>query len=137
MFFKPLFIASHSAVFSFCLVDFQRLEDAVRARKALNGRNLLGSDVGAIRIGFAKVPVKNGQEGNGEADNQSPRRIPRALHVLLHGPRLRVHELVMVFLRKAHQRSSEHAPLPLPPLQILELSFGTMILNAFEYFLLR
>ena len=23
----------------------------------------MGSDVGAIRIGFAKVPVKNGQEG--------------------------------------------------------------------------
>lgn len=26
---------------------------------------MLGSDVGAIRIGFAKVPVKNGQESNG------------------------------------------------------------------------
>jgi protein JSN1 len=38
------------------------LDDAVRARKALNGRDVLGSDVGAIRIGFAKVPVKNGQE---------------------------------------------------------------------------
>ncbi|KAH9057094.1 hypothetical protein EDB83DRAFT_2506783 [Lactarius deliciosus] len=36
--------------------------DAVRARKALNGRDVLGSDVGAIRIGFAKVPVKNGQD---------------------------------------------------------------------------
>lgn len=39
------------------------MDDAVRARKALNGRDVLGSDVGAIRIGFAKVPVKNGQEG--------------------------------------------------------------------------
>lgn len=38
------------------------MDDAVRARKALNGRDVLGSDVGAIRIGFAKVPVKNGQE---------------------------------------------------------------------------
>lgn len=28
----------------------------------MNGRDVLGSDVGAIRIGFAKVPVKNGQE---------------------------------------------------------------------------
>lgn len=37
----------------------------MRARKALNGRDVLGSDVGAIRIGFAKVPVKNGQEGAG------------------------------------------------------------------------
>lgn len=41
------------------------MDDAVRARKALNGRDVLGSDVGAIRIGFAKVPVKNGQEGSG------------------------------------------------------------------------
>ena len=30
----------------------------------MNGRDVLGSDVGAIRIGFAKVPVKNGSEGN-------------------------------------------------------------------------
>jgi hypothetical protein len=47
-------------------VNFERLDDAVRARKALNGRDVLGSDVGAIRIGFARVPVKgapNGQEG--------------------------------------------------------------------------
>lgn len=32
----------------------------------MNGRDVLGSDVGAIRIGFAKVPVKNGQDGAGE-----------------------------------------------------------------------
>ena len=44
-------------------INFERLDDAVRARKALNGRDVLGSDVGAIRIGFAKVPVKNGQDG--------------------------------------------------------------------------
>ncbi|KAL1709861.1 hypothetical protein EV121DRAFT_276086 [Schizophyllum commune] len=47
-------------------VNFERLDDAVRARKALNGRDVLGSDVGAIRIGFAKVPVKNGAEGGEE-----------------------------------------------------------------------
>jgi protein JSN1 len=47
---------------SFYPVNFERLDDAVRARKALNGRDVLGSDVGAIRIGFAKVPVKNGSE---------------------------------------------------------------------------
>ena len=47
-------------------VNFERLDDAVRARKALNGRDVLGSDVGAIRIGFAKVPVKNGAEGGDE-----------------------------------------------------------------------
>lgn len=45
-------------------VNFERLDDAVRARKALNGRDVLGSDVGAIRIGFAKVPTKGGPENN-------------------------------------------------------------------------
>ncbi|PPR01218.1 hypothetical protein CVT24_006045 [Panaeolus cyanescens] len=49
-------------------INFERLDDAVRARKALNGRDVLGSDVGAIRIGFAKVPVKNGQETNGNGE---------------------------------------------------------------------
>lgn len=34
----------------------------------MNGRDVLGSDVGAIRIGFAKVPVKNGLEGHGSED---------------------------------------------------------------------
>lgn len=52
-------------------VNFERLDDAVRARKALNGRDVLGSDVGAIRIGFAKVPVKNGQEGGGSPDENA------------------------------------------------------------------
>ncbi|CCO28061.1 Pumilio domain-containing protein C56F2,08c [Rhizoctonia solani AG-1 IB] len=46
-------------------VNFERLDDAVRARKALNGRDVLGSDVGAIRIGFARVPVKNSGSGDG------------------------------------------------------------------------
>ncbi|KAG9050780.1 hypothetical protein FS837_002336 [Tulasnella sp. UAMH 9824] len=40
-------------------INFERLDDAIRARKALNGRDVLGSDVGAIRIGYARVPVKN------------------------------------------------------------------------------
>lgn len=52
-------------------INFERLDDAVRARKALNGRDVLGSDVGAIRIGFAKVPVKNGQEGGGSPDENA------------------------------------------------------------------
>ncbi|KAF8232350.1 hypothetical protein L208DRAFT_1377722 [Tricholoma matsutake] len=49
-------------------INFERLDDAVRARKALNGRDVLGSDVGAIRIGFAKVPVKSNQDGTGSAE---------------------------------------------------------------------
>jgi protein JSN1 len=52
------------------LVNFERLDDAVRARKALNGRDVLGSDVGAIRIGFAKVPVK-GASGDGMAVDEA------------------------------------------------------------------
>jgi protein JSN1 len=52
-------------------INFERLDDAVRARKALNGRDVLGSDVGAIRIGFAKVPVKNGQDGNSPDESPS------------------------------------------------------------------
>jgi protein JSN1 len=51
------------------VVNFERLDDAVRARKALNGRDVLGSDVGAIRIGFAKVPVKGGQDGNSQDES--------------------------------------------------------------------
>ena len=58
-------------VLQLCIVNFERLDDAVRARKALNGRDVLGSDVGAIRIGFAKVPVKGGQE-NGTVPEDSP-----------------------------------------------------------------
>ncbi|GAA5848606.1 hypothetical protein JCM8547_004571 [Rhodosporidiobolus lusitaniae] len=39
-------------------VNFERLDDAVTARKALNGREILGAEVGAVRIGYAKVPTK-------------------------------------------------------------------------------
>ncbi|KAF8731240.1 hypothetical protein AX14_005013 [Amanita brunnescens Koide BX004] len=52
-------------------INFERLDDAVRARKALNGRDVLGSDVGAIRIGFAKVPVKGSQEAGTGAEETS------------------------------------------------------------------
>lgn len=40
-------------------INFERVDDAVRARKMLNGRDVLGSEVGAMRIGFAKVPTRN------------------------------------------------------------------------------
>jgi protein JSN1 len=40
-------------------INFERVDDAVRARKMLNNREVLGSDVGAMRIGFAKVPTRN------------------------------------------------------------------------------
>lgn len=54
------------AIFLILLVNFERLDDAVRARKALNGRDVLGSDVGAIRIGYARVPVKSTSGAGGE-----------------------------------------------------------------------
>src|SRR5258708_2118339 len=59
------------------IVNFERLDDAVRARKALNGRDVLGSEVGAIRIGFARVPVKGGSPGeslsaSGEGEPSKP-----------------------------------------------------------------
>lgn len=59
----------YSIILTALTVNFERLDDAVRARKALNGRDVLGSDVGAIRIGFAKVPVKGSQEGGEDAAN--------------------------------------------------------------------
>lgn len=39
-------------------VNFERVDDAVRARKLLNGHDILGPEVGAVRVGFAKVPNK-------------------------------------------------------------------------------
>jgi protein JSN1 len=58
-------------------VNFERLDDAVRARKALNGRDVLGSDVGAIRIGFARVPTKNGSASDSAGDElTSPTGMP-------------------------------------------------------------
>lgn len=49
-------------------VNFERLDDAVSARKALNGREILGNQIGPVRIGFAKVPTKvaTAPFGNGD-----------------------------------------------------------------------
>ncbi|KAG9001610.1 hypothetical protein FRB93_012036 [Tulasnella sp. JGI-2019a] len=47
-------------------INFERLDDAIRARKALSGRDVLGSDVGAVRIGYARVPVKNAVGPDGQ-----------------------------------------------------------------------
>ncbi|KAF6764874.1 pumilio/RRM domain-containing protein [Ephemerocybe angulata] len=82
-------------------INFERLDDAVRARKALNGRDVLGSDVGAIRIGFAKVPTKNSTDGNGGEENAN---------VAVQGSRRSER-------RSNHSRSSrESRVLPLSPL---------------------
>ncbi len=47
-------LASKSCAF----INFDRLEDAMAARKALHGREVLGPEVGTVRIGFAKVPAR-------------------------------------------------------------------------------
>jgi protein JSN1 len=39
-------------------INFENLDDAVTARKALNGQEVLGPEIGPIKIGFAKVPNK-------------------------------------------------------------------------------
>lgn len=39
-------------------VNFERVEDAISARQALNGYEILGGEAGPVRIGFAKVPSK-------------------------------------------------------------------------------
>jgi protein JSN1 len=48
-------------------VNFERTEDAVKARKAMNGQEISGS---VVRIGFAKVPPR------GESGSKSTRTIP-------------------------------------------------------------
>lgn len=43
-------------------INFDYQEDAVRARKSLQNKEILGPGTGAVRIGFAKVPPNNPDE---------------------------------------------------------------------------
>ncbi|KAI7868827.1 uncharacterized protein EV154DRAFT_453533 [Mucor mucedo] len=43
-------------------VNFERQEDAVRARKSLQNKEILGLGSGTVRIGFAKAPTNNPDE---------------------------------------------------------------------------
>ncbi|WWC85976.1 uncharacterized protein L201_000847 [Kwoniella dendrophila CBS 6074] len=63
-------------------INFERLDSAVSARNALNGRDILGSDVGAIRIGFARVPTKSPTIGGPEDDLSSPGKLGDALNTV-------------------------------------------------------
>lgn len=50
-------------------VNFERLEDAMKARQAMNGREIGGA---VVRIGFAKVPNRDGgnqNNGNGQGNS--------------------------------------------------------------------
>ncbi|OLY82723.1 Pumilio domain-containing protein [Smittium mucronatum] len=53
-------------------VNFERIEDAVRAKQATNGKELDGM---VVRIGYAKVPVR-GSEGFSRPRNQVPNAPP-------------------------------------------------------------
>ncbi|KAG2746644.1 hypothetical protein P692DRAFT_20936461 [Suillus brevipes Sb2] len=52
--YGPIYSARVLTHKNYGFINFERLDDAVCARKALNGRDVLGSDIGAIHIGFAK-----------------------------------------------------------------------------------
>lgn len=43
-------------------VNFERQEDAVRARKQMQNKEILGPGTGTVRIGFAKAPANNPDE---------------------------------------------------------------------------
>jgi RNA recognition motif-containing protein len=40
-------------------VNFERQEDAVRARKQMQNKEILGPGTGTVRVGFAKAPTNN------------------------------------------------------------------------------
>ncbi|KAJ9476888.1 Protein JSN1 [Pseudozyma hubeiensis] len=57
-------LASKSCAF----INYERIDDAVAARKSINGRDVLGTEVGPVRIGFAKVPGKGPESYFGALD---------------------------------------------------------------------
>ncbi|WVR03620.1 hypothetical protein IAU60_000613 [Kwoniella sp. DSM 27419] len=61
-------------------INFERLDSAVSARNALNGRDILGSDVGIIRIGFARVPTKSPTIGGHDDDTPTSNSLTSALN---------------------------------------------------------
>lgn len=64
-------------------VNFERLDSAISARNALNGRDILGSDIGPIRIGFARVPTKSPQIGGPEPEEgSSPAKLGEGLNTV-------------------------------------------------------
>jgi hypothetical protein len=66
-------------------VNFDHQEDAVKARKMLQNKEILGPGTGAVRIGFAKVPPNNPDEAEelnknqAVPDNASPTFTPTTL----------------------------------------------------------
>jgi hypothetical protein len=56
---KASFFIWYLTLRNFLTVNFETMESAIAARTALNGREILGAGVGAIKIGFAKVPTRS------------------------------------------------------------------------------
>ncbi|CAG8465443.1 5722_t:CDS:2 [Paraglomus occultum] len=56
-------------------VNFERLDDAVKAKRALHGKEVLGSAVGPVRIGYAKVQPKPSPIATPEPDSPATRHI--------------------------------------------------------------
>jgi protein JSN1 len=59
-------------------VNFETITSAIAARTALNGREILGSEVGAVKIGFAKIPVKVTSVEGGVAGGPSSDQVSQA-----------------------------------------------------------
>lgn len=72
-------------------INFDHQEDAVRARKTLQNKEILGVGTGAVRIGFAKVPPNNpdeaeeipGPSGQVTPPNATPHQQPASLKLPL------------------------------------------------------
>ena len=64
----------------FC--NFENLDDAIRARHALNGLDFLGKDIGPVKIGFARIPSKTPVSITVEDDPIDPARAYAALKQL-------------------------------------------------------
>jgi protein JSN1 len=56
-------------------VNFEKLDDAVKAKKALHGKEVLGSIVGPVRIGFAKVQPKPSPTSTPEPGSPANRHV--------------------------------------------------------------
>jgi hypothetical protein len=47
-------------------INFERQEDAVKARKHLQNKEILGAGTGTVRIGFARAPTEEQEEEEAE-----------------------------------------------------------------------
>ncbi|KAG9293576.1 hypothetical protein G9A89_005579 [Geosiphon pyriformis] len=56
-------------------VNFERLDDAIKAKKLLHGKEVLGSAVGPVRIGYAKVQPKPSPSSTPEPGSPATRHI--------------------------------------------------------------